>query len=335
MKWKLHQGLFHPLPSTSLCSDVRMADENCTEVTWVTFLGLTEHPQLKPVLFALFLGTYVLTLVGNLGLIALIRVSPQLHTPMYFFLSNLSFLDTCYSSTITPKMLLDLPTKNKAISFAGCLTQFYFYAVFATAEAYLLTAMAYDRYVAISKPLLYQVVMSHGVCMSLVAVSYIAGLLNAIVHTSALLHLSFCGPLIINNFYCDGPPLLVLSCSNTRVNEVLLVTLCGFIQTSTFLAIVVSYTCILNTVLRVRGADRRHKAFYTCTSHLTAVGLFYGSLLFTYLRPSSSYSLDTDKVVSAFYTVVFPMLNPLIYSLRNKEVKDALRRTVGRRVFSR
>ncbi|NXY76850.1 O1052 protein, partial [Glareola pratincola] len=328
---KLHQDSFHPLLSTSPCSDVRMADENCTEVTQFTFSGLTEHPQLKPILFALFLGTYLLTLVGNLGLIALISASPQLHTPMYFFLSNLSFLDACYSSTISLKMLLDLPTKTKAISFAGCLTQFYFYAVFATAEIYLLTAMAYDRYVAISKPLLYQVVMSPGVCRSLVAVSYLAGLLNAIVHTSTLLHLSFCGPPVINNFYCDGPPLFVAASTDTRLNEGLMFVFVGFNMMTTNLLILTSYACIVVAVVRMGSAAGRRKACSTCASHLAAVVIFYVSATFNYMQPSSSNSLESKKIASIFYTIIVPMLNPMIYSLRNMEVKRALTSFIRRK----
>ncbi|KAK4823056.1 hypothetical protein QYF61_025395 [Mycteria americana] len=307
-----------------------MADENCTEVTQFTFSGLTEHPQLKPVLFALFLGTYVLTLVGNLGLIALIRVSPQLHTPMYFFLGNLSFLDICYSSTISPKMLLDLPTKTKAISFAGCLTQFYFYAVFATAEIYLLTATAYDRYVAISKPLLYNFVMSPRICMSLVTVSYLAGLLNATVHTSALLWLSFCGPPVINNFYCDGPPLFVVASTDTRLNEGLMFV--GFNMVTTNLLILTSYACIVVAVGRMGSAAGRRKACSTCASHLAAVIIFYVSATFNYMQPSSSNSLESKKIASIFYTIVVPMLNPMIYSLRNKEVKHALTSFIRRKM---
>ncbi|NWU56027.1 O1052 protein, partial [Dromas ardeola] len=328
---KLHQNFFHPLLSTSLCSDVRMADENCTEVTQFTFSGLTEHPQLKPILFALFLGTYLLMLVGNLGLIALISVSPQLHTPMYFFLGNLSFLDACYSSTISLKMLLDLPTKTKAISFAGCLTQFYFYAVFATAEIYLLTAMAYDRYVAISKPLLYQVVMSPGVCRSLVAMSYLAGLLNATVHTSALLHLSFCGPSVINNFYCDGPPLFVAASTDTRLNESLMFVFVGFNMMTTNLLILTSYARIVVAVARMGSAAGRRKACSTCASHLAAVIIFYASATFNYMQPSSSNSLESKKIASIFYTIIVPMLNPMIYSLRNTEVKHALTSFIRRK----
>ncbi|KFQ66924.1 Olfactory receptor 1052, partial [Phaethon lepturus] len=301
-----------------------MADENCTEVTQFTFSGLTEHPQLKPVLFVLFLGTYALTLAGNLSLIALIRVSPQLHTPMYFFLGNLSFLDICYSSTVSPKMLLDLPTKTKAISFAGCLTQFYFYAGFATAEVYLLAAMAYDRYVAISKPLLYEVVMSPGVCMSLVAVSYLVGLLNAVVHTIALLRLSFCGPLVINNFCCNGPPLFVVASTETRLNEGLMFVFVGFNMMTTNLFILTSYACIGVAVSRMGSAASRRKACSTCASHLAAVLIFYVSATFNYMQPSSSNSLESKKIASIFYTIIVPMLNPMIYSLRNEEVKTAL-----------
>ncbi|NWY62493.1 O1020 protein, partial [Chionis minor] len=310
---------------------VQMAAENCTEATQFIFSGLTEHPQLKPVLFAFFLGTYMLTLAGNLGLIALIRVSPQLHTPMYFFLSNLSFLDVCYSSTISPKMLLDLPTKARAISFAGCHTQLFFYAVFATAEIYLLAAMAYDRYVAISKPLLYQVVMSPGICTSLVTVSYLAGLLNAIVHTSALLRLSFCGPQVINNFYCDGPPLFVVSSTDTHLNEDLMFVFVGFNMMTTNLLILTSYACIVVAVGRMGSAAGRRKACSTCASHLAAVVIFYVSATFNYMQPSSSNSLESKKIASIFYTIIIPMLNPMIYSLRNQEVKHALNSFIRRK----
>ncbi|KFO79574.1 Olfactory receptor 1052, partial [Cuculus canorus] len=297
-----------------------MAEENCTKVTQFTFSGLTEHPQLKLILFVLFLGTYVLTLMGNLVLIILIRVSPQLHTPMYFFLGNLSFLDICYSSTISPKMLLDLPTESRAISFAGCLTQFYFYAVFATAEIYLLAAMAYDRYMAISKPLLYQTVMSFRVCMSLVAASYLAGLFNAIVHTSALLRLSFCRLLVINNFFCDGPPLFVVSSTDTYLNKGLMFVFVGFNMMATNLLILISYACIVVAVGRTGSAAGRRKAFSTCSSHLAAILIFYVSASFNYMQPSSSNSLEGKKIASVFYTTIVPMLNPMIYSLRNEEV---------------
>ncbi|NXG89277.1 O5AS1 protein, partial [Stercorarius parasiticus] len=307
-----------------------MPQENCTAPTEFVLLGFSNRLEVELPLFGLFLLVYATTLVGNIGLVVLVQLNACLHNPMYYFLSNLSFLDLSCSSAIAPKLLVNLLAQRKTISLIGCATQMFFFAAFADAECLILAAMAYDRYVAICHPLLYTVAMSRRVCTSMVAGAYLSGGLTSLVHTSFTFTLSFCGSNVINHFFCDIPPLLELSCSKTHVNEVLLFTLCGFIQTSTFLTIVVSYACILSTVLRVHGADRRHRAFYTCTSHLTAVGLFYGSLLFAYLRHSSSYSLDTDKVISAFYTVVFPMLNPLIYSLRNKEVKDALRRTVER-----
>ncbi|XP_067151394.1 olfactory receptor 5J3-like [Apteryx mantelli] len=310
-----------------------MADENCTRVTHFTLTGLTEHPQLKPVLFALFLGTYMLTLVGNLSIIVLVRVSPQLHTPMYFFLSNLSFLDICYSCTISPKMLLDLSEKHKAISFAGCLMQFYFYAVFATTEIYLLAAMAYDRYVAICSPLLYGIIMSPGLCTCLVTGSYLAGMLNAIIHTSTLLQLSFCGPHVINNFYCDGPPLLVLSSTDTWLNEVVMIVFVGFNMTTTNLLSIASYARIAVTIVRMRSAEGRRKACSTCASHLAAITIFYVSAAFNYMQPSSMNSTESKKISSIFYSIIVPMLNPLIYSLRNKEVKHATINIIRRKVY--
>ncbi|KFV54705.1 Olfactory receptor 5AS1, partial [Tyto alba] len=301
---------------------------NCTALTDFILLSFTDCPEVEIPLFGLLLLIYASTLVGNASLIVLIQHNTCLHTPRYYFLSNLAFLDLSCSSAIAPKMLVNLLAQQKTISLTGCATQMFLFAAFADAECLILAAMAYDRYVAICHPLLYTVAMSRRVCTSMVAGAYLSGGLTSLVHTSFTFTLSFCGSNVINHFFCDIPPLLELSCSNTHINEVLLFTLCGFIQTSTFLTIAGSYACILSTILQVHVADSRHKAFYTCTSHLIAVGLFYGSLLFTYLRPISSYSLGTDKVISAFYAVVFPMLNPLIYSLRNKEVKDALRRTV-------
>ncbi|KFQ42912.1 Olfactory receptor 5AS1, partial [Nestor notabilis] len=305
-----------------------MPDENCTTLTEFILLGFTNHLEVEKPLSGLFLLIYITTLVGNVGLIVLVQLNACLHTPMYHFLSNLSFLDLICSSAIAPKMLVSLLAQQKTISFTGCATQMFFFAAFADAECLILAAMAYDRYVAVCRPLVYTVVMSRRVCAIMVAGAYLSGGLTSLVHTSFTFTLSFCSSNVIDHFFCDIPSLLELSCSNTYINEVLLFTLCGFIQTSTFLAIAVSYTCILSTILRIHVADNRHKTFYTCTSHLMAVGLFYGSLLFTYLQPGSSHSVNTDKVISAFYTLVFPMLNPFIYSLRNKEVKDALRRMV-------
>ncbi|XP_066476257.1 olfactory receptor 5G9-like [Tiliqua scincoides] len=304
---------------------------NHTQVTEFRLTGLTDIPQLQIALFVLFLAVYAITLGGNLGMIILIHSSPQLHTPMYFFLSNLSLLDICYSLSVTPKFLTDLLKKKKVISFANCLIQFYFYALFATTECYLLAVMAYDRYVAICNPLLYFVTMSQTKCFQLVAISYAAGITNALVHTVAASRLSFCGPNTINNFYCDVPPLLALSCSDTSLNNVLLFVLVGFNMISANLTIFTSYIYILVTILKIRSAKSRQKAFSTCTSHLMVIIIFYGSASFMYAQPSSRNNQNLDKIASVFYTAVTPMLNPLIYSIRNKEVRNAFRKVLGRK----
>uniref|UniRef100_A0A8C8RDM4 Olfactory receptor n=1 Tax=Pelusios castaneus TaxID=367368 RepID=A0A8C8RDM4_9SAUR len=306
-----------------------MTQGNCSSVTEFILLGFSDHPKLQIPLFVLFLLIYLITLVGNLGMILLIWVDSRLQTPMYFFLSNLnlSFLDICYSLSIVPRLLSDLLAERKVISYAACLTQFYFYSVFATTECYLLAVMAYDRYVAICNPLFYTVVMSPRVCGLLVAGSYMAGSLNSLVHMSIAFQLAFCGPNVINHFYCDGPLLYALSCSDTHVNDMVMFVLVGFNMIMTNLAILISYAYILDTILRrIQSAEGRRKALSTCASHLMAVTIFYGSAASMYSRPSSRHSQNLDKVASVFYTVVTPMLNPLIYSLRNKEVKDTLRK---------
>ncbi|NXK44230.1 O1030 protein, partial [Chauna torquata] len=307
---------------------------NHTPTAEFVLSGFSEQRDVQAVLFAVFLVIYVITLLGNLGMIALIRLDSQLHTPMYFFLSSLSCLDICYSSSITPRLISDLLASRKVISYSACLAQFYFYAVFATTECYLLAVMAYDRYVAICSPLLYAISMSGRVCALLVAGSYLAGVVNATIHTGFALRLSFCGPNIINHFYCEGPPLYAISCTDPTINEVVMFVVVGFNLFITSLTILISYTYILATVLRMRSAMGKRKAFSTCTSHLVAVTLFYGSAASMYSRPSSRHSQDLDKVASVFYTMVTPMLNPLIYSLRNQEVKDALARAMERKCSS-
>ncbi|XP_065492888.1 olfactory receptor 5AP2-like [Caloenas nicobarica] len=316
------------LLSYSRC--VMVAKGNHTSAEFV-LLGFSEQGDAQAVLFVVFLVIYVITLLGNLGMLVLSRLDAQLHTPMYFFLSSLSFLDICYSSSITPRLLWDLLAERKTISHSACFTQFYFYAVFATTECYLLAVMAYDRYVAICSPLLYTIAMPSRVCVLLVAGSYLAGILNATVHTGLTLRLSFCGPNVINHFYCEGPPLQAISCTDPTINEIVMFVVVGFNLFVTSLTILISYAYILATILRIPSVTGRHKAFSTCTSHLAAVTLFYGSAASMYSRPSSRHSQDLDKVASVFYTVVTPMLNPLIYSLRNQEVKDALRRVMGRK----
>ncbi|XP_025037390.2 olfactory receptor 5AP2-like [Pelodiscus sinensis] len=311
-----------------------MANGNLSAVTEFILLGLTDHRELEVPLFVVFLVIYLITLTGNLGMIVLIRSDPQLHTPMYFFLINLSLVDFCYSSVITPKLLVGFLSGNKAISFNSCATQFFFFSSSVGIECLLLAVMAYDRYVAICNPLLYTVIMSHRVCVLLVVSSFLAGFANSMIHTICMFQLPFCNSNIINHFFCDVPPLLKLSCADTFVNEVVIFAFASLIEISCLLTVLISYLHILSAILRIRSAEGRRKAFSTCASHLTAVSIFFGTTLFMYLRPSSSSSMGQDKVVSVLYTMVIPMLNPLIYSLRNKEVKAALRRGLGRKIFS-
>ncbi|XP_004869874.3 olfactory receptor 5W2, partial [Heterocephalus glaber] len=289
-------------------------------------LGITNNPEMKITLFGIFLAVYLMNLLANLGMITLIRVDSQLHTPMYYFLSHLSFSDLSYSTAIGPKMLLDLLANNKSISFFGCALQFFIFCMFIDVECLLLAVMAFDRYKAISSPLLYAVDMSSRLCSVLVASIYLFGVVDGFIHTSLAFRLCFCGSNVINHFFCDLPPLLLLSCSDVQTNELVLFTVFGFVELGTILGVLVSYCYIILSVLKIRSAQGRFKAFSTCTSHLTAVAIFQGTMLFMYFRPSSSYSLDQDKMTSLFYTLVIPMLNPLIYSLRNKDVKEAMRK---------
>ncbi|OBS82104.1 hypothetical protein A6R68_23909, partial [Neotoma lepida] len=297
----------------------RMGMGNHSTAAVFVLVGLAQQPELLLPLFFLFLGIYVVTVVGNLGMILLITVSPLLHTPMYYFLGSLSFVDLCYSTVITPKMLVNFLGKKNLIFYSECMAQFFFFVIFVVAEGYLLTVMAYDRYVAICRPLLYNVIMSSRLCSLLVLVAFFLGLLCAIAHTSALLKLSFCKSHIISHYFCDVLPLLNLSCSNTHLNELLVFVIGGVNTLVPTIAVAVSYVFIFSSILRIRSSEGRSKAFGTCSSHLMAVGIFFGSITFMYLKPSSSTSLEQEKVSSVFYTTVIPMLNPLIYSLRNKD----------------
>ncbi|XP_037377416.1 olfactory receptor 1052-like [Talpa occidentalis] len=308
-----------------------MAGWNHTGVKEFLLVGLTENPNLQVPLFLLFSFIYSITLVGNWGMIILIWLNTQLHTPMYFFLSNLSFCDICYSTVFAPKMLVNFLSKHKASTFYGCVLQSFFFAVYVTTEGILLSMMAYDRFVAIANPLLYTVIMTQRVCIQMVLASYLGGLINSLTHTIGLLRLDFCGPNVVNHYFCDVPPLLRLSCSDAHRNEMLLLIFSGVIAMFTFIIIMVSYVRIIIAIQRIRSAEGRRKAFSTCASHLTAVTLFYGSVTFSYIQPSSQYSLEQEKVSAVFYTLVIPMLNPLIYSLRNKDVKDAAKRSILRK----
>nr|XP_014716906.2 olfactory receptor 5AP2 [Equus asinus] len=307
---------------------------NQTEVTEFILLGLSDNSDLQVVLFGLFLLIYMATLVGNLGMIVLIKIDPCLHTPMYLFLSSLSFVDASYSSSVTPKMLMNLVAENKAISFNGCAAQFYFFfGSFLGTECFLLAMMAYDRYAAIWNPLLYPVLMSERICFLLIATSFLAGFGNAAIHTGMTFRLSFCGSNRINHFYCDTPPLLKLSCSEIHINGLVIMAFSSFNVISCVMIVLISYLCILIAILRMPSLESRHKVFSTCASHLMAVTIFFGTILFMYLRPTSSYSMEQDKIVSVFYTVVIPMLNPLIYSLKNKDVKWALKKILQKHIL--
>ncbi|XP_005378484.1 PREDICTED: olfactory receptor 151 [Chinchilla lanigera] len=309
-----------------------MAKENHSTVTEFILGGLTNRPELQMPLFLLFLGIYMVTMVGNLGMITLICLNRQLHTPMYYFLSNLSLVDLSYSSVTTPKMLVNFVSQKNVISYAGCMSQLYFFLVFVIAECYMLTVMAYDRYVAICHPLLYNIIMSHTLCSLLVALVYTMGFIGSTTETGLMLKLSYCEHLI-SHYFCDILPLMKLSCSSTYDVEMTVFFLAGFNIVVTSLMVLISYAFILSSILRISSTEGRSKAFNTCSSHLAAVGLFYGSTAFMYLKPSTASSLAQENVASVFYTTVIPMLNPLIYSLRNKEVKTALQKTLNRKLY--
>uniref|UniRef100_A0A8C6CFV3 Olfactory receptor n=1 Tax=Monodon monoceros TaxID=40151 RepID=A0A8C6CFV3_MONMO len=288
---------------------------NHTMMAEFIILGLTENPILCSIFFVVFLGIYVATMLGNTSIIMLIQRSPQLHTPMYLFLSHLASVDLGCSSSVTPIMTV---------------TQLGSDVISGTAECFLLAAMAYDRYVAICFPLLYSTHMSPRVCIILLIASYLGGCVNASSFIGCLLSLSFCGPNKINHFFCDLPPLVKLSCTHVYVAEISPAISAGSITVITLFTKTVSYLDILHSILKIHSTEGRHKSFSTCTSHLTAVTLFYGTVTFVYIIPKSSHSPEHIKVVSVFYTVVILMLNPLIYSLRNKEVKEAMRKLIAR-----
>ncbi|KAM5317667.1 olfactory receptor 5A1-like [Glossophaga mutica] len=304
---------------------------NISTMTNFILLGFSERPELQIFLFVLFLGIYFMTLAWNLGLIVLIRMESQLHSPMYFFLGNLSFVDIAYTSSVAPKMLCDFFKARKTISFVGCAVQFFFFIGMGGTECCLLAAMAYDRYAAISNPLLYATIMSPTLCAGMAVTAFAGGFLTGLVQTTSIFQLHFCGPRVINHFFCDLPPLLVLSCSSTFVSQVVnFLVVCAVGGTSA-LVVLVSYGYIITAIMKIHSTQGRMKAFNTCASHLTTVILFYGSGLFSYLHSSAGYSRDQDKVVSMLYGAVIPMLNPIIYSLRNKEIKDALKNSRRRR----
>ncbi|XP_051697112.1 olfactory receptor 1f45 isoform X1 [Oryctolagus cuniculus] len=307
-----------------------MDGRNHTNINGFLLLGFSEHREQRLLLFGLFLGMYLVTVVGNLIIILAIRSDLHLHSPMYFFLANLSFSDIGFISTIVPKMLDNISSGTKLISYGGCLTQLYFFGLFADLDNFLLAVMALDRYVAISHPLHYTTTMNSRRCVLLVAGSWVITAFHALVHTLLVTRLSFCGPNIIPHFFCDLVPLLKLACSSTYVSDLVLTLVAGPLLIGPFLCILTSYFHIALAVLRIDSPKGKQKAFSNCTSHLSVVFLFYSTAIGVYLCPPSTYSDGKDRVFSVMYTVVTPMLNPFIYSLRNRDMKGALEKLLRR-----
>ncbi|XP_033024578.1 olfactory receptor 5B21-like [Lacerta agilis] len=303
---------------------------NGTEITTFTLLGFGNDPNLQIPFFMVFVIIYTVTVVGNIIIITLVISDHHLHTPMYYFLGNLSCLETCYTSTVLPRMLASFLTGDRTISVGGCFTQFFWFGTLAIAECYLLAAMSYDRYLAICKPLHYATLMDGKLCFLLSAGSWLCGITVMTIVVSLMSELNFCGPSEVDHFFCELAPVINLSCSDTTM-----VALVGLIVSvidaiPSCLLTLMSYVCIIATILRIPSSTGRKKAFSTCSSHLIVVSIFYGSLIFVYVLPKKEALREVDKIFSVFYTVLTPLINPLIYSLRNKEVKEALRRVISK-----
>ncbi|XP_064145054.1 olfactory receptor 5M1-like [Loxodonta africana] len=310
-----------------------MFSPNCTTVTEFILVGLTDNPILQKILFGVFLVIYLVTLMVNLCMILLIRTNSCLQTPMYFFLGHLSFVDIGYSSNITPNMLYNFLSDRKTISYAGCFTQCLLFITLVITELYILASMALDRYVAICSPLHYTTRMSKNVCICLVTVPYVYGFLNGLSQAVLTFHLSFCGSLEINHFYCADPPLIMLACFDIYAKKMAMFIIAGFTLFSSLFVILLSYLFIFVAILRMHSAEGRHKAFSTSASHLATVTIFYGTLFCMYLRPPSEKSIEESKIIAVFYTFLSPMLNPLIYSLRNKDVIHAMQQAIRGNLF--
>ncbi|XP_066485879.1 olfactory receptor 2G3-like [Tiliqua scincoides] len=311
-----------------------MPEENETEALEFILLGFSNHPKLEPILFIIFFLVYTATLFGNIGIIALATADPRLHTPMYFFLRHLAFLNLCYTTAVVPKMLSNLIFTKKTISYHFCFTQTYITLFLGAAECVLLAVMAFDRYVAVCHPLRYTIIMNHQVCVRIAAVSWTISFLTSVVPLYLSL-LPLCGPYVINHVFCEAPVLLHMICTDTSLNELLMLIGGAGTLMLPFILVLVSYGHIICAIVRLQSTGSRRKAFSTCSSHLVVVTIYYGTGMFMYMRPKSSYSPENDKLISVFYAVINPMLNPIIYSFRNKEVKDSLMRAIGRNVLAK
>ncbi|XP_008682449.1 olfactory receptor-like protein OLF4 [Ursus maritimus] len=302
-----------------------MEPGNVSQISEFLLLGLSDDRELQPLLLGLFLSMYLITVFGNLLIILAVSMDSNLHTPMYFFLANLSFVDICFTTTTIPKMLVNIQTKNKVITYAGCITQIYFFILFAVSDFFMLSVMAYDRFVAICHPLRYMVIMNPQLCALLVLVSWIVCVLNSLLHSLMMLRLSFCSHVQIPHFFCELNQMIQLACSDTFLNNLVMYFAAVLLGGGSFAGILYSYSKIVSTILGISSALGKYKAFSTCTSHLSVVSLFYCTMLGVYLSSAAPQSSHASAVASVMYTVVTPMLNPFIYSLRNTDMKRALK----------
>ncbi|XP_059551378.1 olfactory receptor 7A5-like [Myotis daubentonii] len=310
-----------------------MEPGNGTQISKFLLLGLSQALELQPLIFGLFLFMYLVTVFGNLLIILVISSDSHLHTPMYFFLSNLSLVDICFTSTTIPKMLWNIQTQSKAITYEGCITQMYFFMLLADLDNFILTVMAYDRFVAICHPLHYMVIMNPWLCGLMVLVSWIMSVLISLLHSLMVLQLSFCSDLEIPHFFCELNQVLQLACSGTFLNNIIMYFTAGLLGVGPLAGILYSYSKILSSICSIPSAQGKYKAFSTCASHLSVVSLFYGTALGVYLSSAASQNAHSSSTAAVMYTVVTPMLNPFIYSLRNNDIKRALERFLGREAF--
>ncbi|KAG5208610.1 hypothetical protein JEQ12_016175 [Ovis aries] len=305
-----------------------MEPENDTHISEFLLLGISNEPELQPLIFGLFLTMYLITLFGNLLIILAVSSDSHLHTPMYFFLSNLSFVDICFISTTIPKMLWNIQMQSKVITYEGCINQIYFLLLFAGLDDFLLTVMAYDRFVAICHPLHYTVIMNPWLCGLLVLVSWMMSALNSLIQILMMLRLSFCRVPEIPNYFCELNQVVRSACSDTFLNDVMVYVAAGLLSGGPFTGILYSYSKIVSSIRRISSAQGKYRAFSTCASHLSVVSLFYCTILGVYLNPADAHNSHSSAIASVMYTVVTPMLNPFIYSLRNKDIKEALKRFI-------